>query len=79
MPTMPRARTQQTTIPLPYAPYEQLQRLAWQYVEANLLSPGEQLDQVVVDSASGSIESGQMQALVTYVYWPADNSGSGEK
>ncbi|WKG06018.1 hypothetical protein [Mycolicibacterium sp. HK-90] len=76
---MPKAKTEQTTIMLPYAPYDQLQWLAWQYIEANLLRPGEQLEHVVVDSASGSAESGEMQALVTYLYWPADNSGLAEK
>ncbi|WP_131823116.1 hypothetical protein [Mycolicibacterium fortuitum] len=75
---MPKAITQQTTIPLPYAPFERLQQAASEYIEANLLGPGEQLEQVQVDSAAGSIESGEMQALVTYVYWPADNNSSSE-
>lgn len=79
MRSMPRSITKQTTITLPYAAHDELQELAAQYIVARLLGPGEQLEHVLVDSASGSIESGQMQALVTYEYWPADNSGSSEK
>ena len=80
MPNMPRAITQQTTIPLPYAPFDKLQRPAWEYIEANLLGPGEELFDVKVDKFTETpFGSGMGQAEVIYTYWPAGNSGSGEK